>query len=350
MERESFSSLSEKEIYNHDPFLHGAIVDLIDKIPVERRPETLEQMKQEPLNKWRLILDELTALSRDTEEGEEDRELMEVINSGRPNSIIEYVHSKRNIAERFLLTYPTLTFLMSRISPPSTIFPLLFEMGRSDLVPYPIINSNNIRNLIKNGYKEHIKEAIREGADIDVIFCLAIESNSYLIVKMIIDEYKYNFSLTALLRVIIRGRKDLIPLMAFKLLEKDALLIHYKVIMRFITHIKLPGYITRHDRIQKDNAKCFIDPQKCLRDIIKKLFLILPYAVKINYVYRLLDFLIEYEILLPYFENERDLGNFLIRNADEYVDNDFMDDIIDFLIYHKKIEPYLTEYDLERAR
>lgn len=133
-------SLCEQEIYEHDPSFHDAIVNIIPKISDERPKDTLTQMKKEDVNQWCLILDELKALSRDTEEGQEDRELMNAINSGNPKRILSYIHEKRYIMERFLITYPTLSFLSSYISPTATIHHLLFEMG-------PFSLSNTVKEM-----------------------------------------------------------------------------------------------------------------------------------------------------------------------------------------------------------
>lgn len=200
---------------------------------------------------------------------------------------------------------------------------------------------------MNNGYKEHIRYAIRRGVDMNVIFALAIEVNSAIILKMLIDDYHFDFLLEDLLTIIIKGKYELADIMIFKLLQKDALLIHYSTIIRFFIYMVEPEYTTivfGDYRMQEEN-QCLIKPQECIREMMKILMKSLPYVREASYVYNLLDFILTYDLILPYFENEREMTLFLLNIATYYRH----DDVIDFLIHYNKLRSHLTDNDLRMA-
>lgn len=119
----------KERIKRHDKEFYLTIRKLVKLIPDMRPQETLKHMKQitnekgelvpESQNNWQMIADELDALGFD----EESQSLFDAINDGEIESIKPYF-SKKDEVKRALLTYPGLMWLMTKISPEETVYPL----------------------------------------------------------------------------------------------------------------------------------------------------------------------------------------------------------------------------------
>lgn len=114
----------KERIRRHDKEFYMAIRKWVKIMPDFRPQEALKRFKDEPQNNWQLIADELDALGVD----EESQELMDAINSGEIERVRPFFPQKEKM-ERILLTYPGLMWLMTKISPEDTVFPLYITHG-----------------------------------------------------------------------------------------------------------------------------------------------------------------------------------------------------------------------------
>lgn len=329
-----FSSPWEEELYNHDPILYDSIADLVPDIPVIRPQGTLSQMKEENFNKWKLVVDELKTLGRDTKEGEEERELLNIINQGDPNKIVDYIHSKREIAERFILIYPSLSFLMSQVSPYSTIHPLLFELKPNFPLPPPFVGNSSSeiirihRQWLKKGYKEHILFSISKGLSKSILWSLASEDDDRITMETFLPYL--NPRIEHFLRAIIYKKKNAIKVLA-PLFVPQWINYKYKII-QFILNLLYP-YDRKKVDISFHGKNC--KPEECVEDIIRTLYEVYYYGYAKDRVYNLLEFMINYDVFLPYFDNANAMALFLIETAYDYWE------LSDIIQLNKKIKSYL---------
>ena len=75
----------ERLVYNHDPDFYENILSLIPNFPDihPHAKSTKKKMKKEKQNPWHILYEELVALGREGDDAEDERELMEAINSGK---------------------------------------------------------------------------------------------------------------------------------------------------------------------------------------------------------------------------------------------------------------------------
>lgn len=114
-------------IQRHDHSFYEAILPYINEIPDMRPQETLKRMKQEPQNTWRGIYEELVAIGYRYD----DQKLLEVINDGDLDAFLPFLDDKDFLRE-FAFSYPYLLWLMSKISPLTTVQPLIVALGPID--------------------------------------------------------------------------------------------------------------------------------------------------------------------------------------------------------------------------
>lgn len=117
----------ESLVRDNDPNLWLTIRDLVSDLPDERPEKTVKKMKTERQDKWRMVYEELVALSRNDEEAEEEQMVAEVINA----SATRYFRSllaNEDIVRRFFERYPTLVSLYYETNW-KTILPLALAIG-----------------------------------------------------------------------------------------------------------------------------------------------------------------------------------------------------------------------------
>lgn len=127
----------EKIIKDYDSHLYEAIVNIIPLLPDDRPLETVSQMKGivdssgtktiEPQNPWRILVEEISALSLYPFE----IELLNSINDEDKNALEKYMKDQSSIPALSFNKYPLLTFLLSRMMNLNDLF-LSYE--RTDLV------------------------------------------------------------------------------------------------------------------------------------------------------------------------------------------------------------------------
>ena len=170
------SSEWEKDIYQYDYSFYEAILPYVKDMPDFRPKEVIERMKERPdlwieekQNNWRLIVEELDAVTAN----KENFSLLEAINSGDINQIKNYSDEKDLLAE-FFLSYPALTWLMMHVAPEETIIPLLISQGlyleeiemKEEYIPF-ISDEKTAEELVKNNPSllQSMKENIRRNID-----------------------------------------------------------------------------------------------------------------------------------------------------------------------------------------
>ena len=109
----------EAIIRQTNPDFYYSIVSLVPSLPDFRPIETLEKMElvsglPPPQDNWALIYDELSALSRENPEGEEERNLFEALLNEEDEQIKE-LSSDNFLILRFLETYRALSWLLERL-------------------------------------------------------------------------------------------------------------------------------------------------------------------------------------------------------------------------------------------
>lgn len=97
-----------------NPSFYNMINSLVPLLPDFRPIETLEQLQlvegiPPPQDNWRLLYDELSAMSREQEEAEEERELFEALLNEQDEQIKD-LSENRFLLVRFLETY---TYMVS---------------------------------------------------------------------------------------------------------------------------------------------------------------------------------------------------------------------------------------------
>ena len=124
----------EELIAEHDSVLYNNIKEYVPLMPDFRPQETIRMMRgtyideeflPEPQDHWRLLYNELLALS----EEESYQALVDAINSGEEEQIQPFLNKERFLSD-FMFSYPALTWLMMKVSPEKTIIPILLRTGK----------------------------------------------------------------------------------------------------------------------------------------------------------------------------------------------------------------------------
>jgi len=113
-EEQEVSASYEQLVQQHDPDFYEKIKNIVPTIPDFRPRDTIEQMKQESQNTWKLIYDEL---SKQIPEGDRDREIVDVVNEESTEKLLKIADNPHRIRE-FILTYPALSYIMMVSGPP----------------------------------------------------------------------------------------------------------------------------------------------------------------------------------------------------------------------------------------
>lgn len=122
------ASIYQKRIEEHDPVFYEAILLHIDNMPDLRPLDTVRRMKHvkidgslcmEPSNKWRILCEELEAISANGEHFS----ILEELNEG-----IIHIDDRETLGELFSF-YPGLMWLLVKILPFDVSCPLCFSQG-----------------------------------------------------------------------------------------------------------------------------------------------------------------------------------------------------------------------------
>lgn len=116
----------EDLVKEHDENLYDAIKSYVNLMPDFRSQKTQERFKKEPQNHWRLIYNELYALSYDREEYQI---LVNMVNNNEAKKISQYIHRYPEIVSDFVFSYPALVWLMTRVSEREAIIPIIVSQG-----------------------------------------------------------------------------------------------------------------------------------------------------------------------------------------------------------------------------
>lgn len=101
----------ENSVKNINPSFYRLISSSISNIPDIRPLETVRLMKNEEQNIWRIIYEELGALSN-VQGGEEDEERLLWIQMVNKKGIVEYIDEKREVVDRFIEKYPIMFLVL----------------------------------------------------------------------------------------------------------------------------------------------------------------------------------------------------------------------------------------------
>lgn len=158
--RASLMNEYEQVIYDQNPEMYFMLKKLIPLIPEDRPEGVLEDMKNEGLflveeqNKWRILVEELSAIFIHPEDADFMRRLQE-------ENIEEYMKENSPIPAIFFDRYPAMAFIFSQTIPRGTIVPLLLFLGRMDLLDLRRIRLN-YRDLRYVRNEEFLKKLIDE--------------------------------------------------------------------------------------------------------------------------------------------------------------------------------------------
>lgn len=258
-----FTSTWEERICSHDLAFYKSIRSIVPQIPDFRPKETLKKMALlneegnpiiEPQRNWRLVAEELEALSRQTSEGEEDRQIFDALNNGDEKRLAPFM--KPFILERFTLTYPALVYICFKISSEITIRSFLFEAKKWDLVPVP--PRFNVMKCIKYGYIEHVRLYLTRKNNSFNVLLMAVQSGSLRIVEMMLKEYSVQPNLDMLNISIRKGCIDITSslLPYFDLLQND---VYFTIHHGFIAaaekgHISILSWLMKIDTLDLSAA------------------------------------------------------------------------------------------------
>lgn len=111
----------QKLLYDSNPSLYEGIKDKIYLMPDVRPMETIKQMRQEKQDSWRLIIDNLDAISYRVDH----MSVLDAINKEEFLDIDDY-----EIMKEFVISYPGLLWVMWIINPDLTI-PLIISQRKN---------------------------------------------------------------------------------------------------------------------------------------------------------------------------------------------------------------------------
>jgi ankyrin repeat protein len=141
----------EKLVHQQNRDLYDAIKPYISSIPDLRPQGTVSLMKQlngepEPQDTWRVLYSELVALGRTGDEAEQDRNLVDAINSENIDELLPFLHDQELLI-RFPQTYPILMHVMNIVSCEETIVPFLMASRSFDILKKEQITEESIVHL-----------------------------------------------------------------------------------------------------------------------------------------------------------------------------------------------------------
>lgn len=119
----------ELVVRHQNPDFYNIILPLIPSIPEYRPMKTVEKMKKEQQNPWRIIVEELTALSLYPLEDE----FLCVLKEENSKEIDKYMIENSPVPGLFFEKYTILSFLLSQLLS-KTLVPLLLAYEKIDLI------------------------------------------------------------------------------------------------------------------------------------------------------------------------------------------------------------------------
>lgn len=183
----------ESLLLENDPELYSILQSYIHLLPDMRleAKETLSKMKPEEQDPWRILYEELMALSREEEEARKERELFDAINEDNFLKINYYLDDEE-LLKRFFTIYPGLIFVLTKVKE-NTLLPLYVARGDISLVKKltpKIISSirdlETARKLSRKysfNLKNSLEEEIREGRTGEALFNLSKA------IPVVVDQY-----------------------------------------------------------------------------------------------------------------------------------------------------------------